>query len=100
MELVKKFSARVIVNHLDALTLRMSLDWGADSDDDDDAPTGSGKFPVCYVRTAALLDGVCVVVSPLNSSIQDHVRSLLPQVPVVILSGSISASATTVTIDN
>ncbi|KAL3786862.1 hypothetical protein HJC23_013783 [Cyclotella cryptica] len=63
------------------------------------APTGQGKS-LCYALPAALMDGVCLVVSPLISLMQDQLRQLPPKIPAATLSGSMTAAQMALIIDD
>uniref|UniRef100_A0A7S2EUF0 DNA 3'-5' helicase n=1 Tax=Ditylum brightwellii TaxID=49249 RepID=A0A7S2EUF0_9STRA len=63
------------------------------------APTGLGKS-LCYSLPAAIMDGICIVVSPLISLMHDQLRQLPPRIPAATLSGSISAKAMAMIIED
>ena len=63
------------------------------------APTGLGKS-LCYALPATQMDGVCLVVSPLISLMQDQLRHLPPNIPAATLSGNLSSTQVAMTIDD
>lgn len=63
------------------------------------APTGQGKS-LCYALPAALMDGICLVVSPLISLMQDQLRQLPPKIPAATLSGSMTVAQMALIVDD
>jgi ATP-dependent DNA helicase Q4 len=63
------------------------------------APTGQGKS-LCYALPAVLMDGICLVVSPLISLMQDQLRQLPPKIPAATLSGSMTVAQMALIVDD
>jgi len=63
------------------------------------AATGQGKS-LCYALPAALMEGLCLVVSPLISLMQDQLRQLPPKIPAATLSGSMTQAQMALIIDD
>lgn len=63
------------------------------------APTGQGKS-LCYALPAAVMDGICLVVSPLISLMQDQLRQLPPKIPAATLSGSMTTAQMALIVDD
>ena len=63
------------------------------------APTGQGKS-LCYALPAAIKSGLCIVVSPLVSLMEDQLRHLPPSIPAATLSGQMSAKKMAMIIDD
>jgi ATP-dependent DNA helicase Q4 len=63
------------------------------------APTGQGKS-LCYALPAAISDGLCLVVSPLISLMQDQLRQLPPKITAATLSGSMTSAQMALIVDD
>jgi len=63
------------------------------------APTGQGKS-LCYALPAAITEGICLVVSPLISLMQDQLRQLPPKIPAATLSGSMTTAQMALIVDD
>ena len=63
------------------------------------APTGLGKS-ICYALPAAIVDGVCIVVSPLISLMEDQLRRLHPSITALSFSGNLSSAQMALAVDD
>jgi len=63
------------------------------------APTGFGKS-VCYALPASIMDGLCIVVSPLISLMEDQLRRLHPSITATTISGNLTSAEMAVTIND